>query len=139
MRDLLPLLWIGAPCLPGVSRLEVRSWPYPPPVPAACRATTTTRERKRELTVPRWHRRCDSAGYSGHPANEVGSVHQRSGCSYRPPRWLAGHLAGLLASGIACHNVYQDLSDCILKLGENMATYEEADGIELQGLHHVCG
>ncbi|KAK2529258.1 neuritin-like [Columba livia] len=50
-----------------------------------------------------------------------------------------GHLAGLLASGIACHNVYQDLSECILKLGENMATYEEADGIELQGLHRVCG
>ncbi|XP_040464856.1 neuritin-like [Falco naumanni] len=50
-----------------------------------------------------------------------------------------GHLAGLLASGTTCANVYQGFSDCILKLGENMATYEEADGIELQGLHQVCG
>ncbi|XP_054029520.1 neuritin-like [Dryobates pubescens] len=50
-----------------------------------------------------------------------------------------GHLAGLLASGTACDNVYRGFSDCVLKLGENMATYEETDGIELQGLHRVCG
>ncbi|CAM9570304.1 unnamed protein product [Bubo scandiacus] len=50
-----------------------------------------------------------------------------------------GHLAGLLASGTACTDIYQGFSDCVLKLGENMATYEEADGIELQGLPRVCG
>ncbi|XP_052642790.1 neuritin-like [Harpia harpyja] len=50
-----------------------------------------------------------------------------------------GHLAGLLASGTACANIYQGFSDCVLKLGENMATYEEMDGMELQGLHRVCG
>ncbi|XP_076207762.1 neuritin-like [Aptenodytes patagonicus] len=50
-----------------------------------------------------------------------------------------GHLAGLLASGTACANVYQGFSDCVLKLGENMATDEEVAGIELQGLHRVCG
>ncbi|XP_061865065.1 neuritin-like [Colius striatus] len=50
-----------------------------------------------------------------------------------------GHVAGLLASVTACANVYQGFSDCVLKLGQNMATYEEADGIELQGLHRVCG
>ncbi|XP_062445154.1 neuritin-like [Rhea pennata] len=50
-----------------------------------------------------------------------------------------GHLAGLLASGTTCRNVYQGFSDCVLKLGDNMATYEEADGVELQGLRRVCG
>ncbi|XP_064321227.1 neuritin-like [Phalacrocorax carbo] len=50
-----------------------------------------------------------------------------------------GHLAGLLAPGTACTNVYQGFSRCVLKLGENMAVYEEMDGTELQGLHQVCG
>nr|XP_025948817.1 neuritin-like [Dromaius novaehollandiae] len=50
-----------------------------------------------------------------------------------------GHLAGLLASAAACGNVYRGFSDCVLKLGENMATYEGADGVEPQGLRRVCG
>nr|XP_009669472.1 PREDICTED: neuritin [Struthio camelus australis] len=50
-----------------------------------------------------------------------------------------GHLAGLLASATTCGNVYQGFSDCVLKLGENMATYEEVDSLELQGSRRVCG
>ncbi|XP_009565869.2 neuritin isoform X1 [Cuculus canorus] len=50
-----------------------------------------------------------------------------------------GHLAGLLASGTACANIYQGFSDCVLKLGKNMATYREVDGVKLQELHRVCG
>ncbi|KAL9834878.1 neuritin-like [Geothlypis trichas] len=49
-----------------------------------------------------------------------------------------GHLAGLLAAGPACADAYRGLSDCVLKLGDSMATYEEEEGIELQGLHRVC-
>ena len=51
----------------------------------------------------------------------------------------AGHLAVLLASGTACANVYRRVSDCVLKLGESMATYGEEDSMELQGLRRVCG
>lgn len=51
---------------------------------------------------------------------------------------LAGHLAGLLAAGPACADAYRGLSDCVLKLGDSMATYEEEEGIELQGLRRVC-
>ncbi|XP_051488950.1 neuritin-like [Apus apus] len=50
-----------------------------------------------------------------------------------------GHLAGLLASGTTCTDIYQGFSDCVLKLGKNMATYEDGEGIELQELHRVCG
>ncbi|XP_048819544.1 neuritin-like [Lagopus muta] len=50
-----------------------------------------------------------------------------------------GYLAMLLASGTACTNVYRRVSDCVLKLGESMATYGEEDSMELQGLHRVCG
>ncbi|XP_041334581.1 uncharacterized protein LOC121359596 isoform X7 [Pyrgilauda ruficollis] len=48
------------------------------------------------------------------------------------------HLAGLLAAGPACADAYRGLSDCVLKLGDSMATYEEEEGIELQGLRRVC-
>uniref|UniRef100_A0A8C3D0E7 Neuritin-like protein n=1 Tax=Cairina moschata TaxID=8855 RepID=A0A8C3D0E7_CAIMO len=51
------------------------------------------------------------------------------------PRGLAGHQA----LGTACTDVYRGFSDCVLKLGENMATYEEEESIEPQGLHRVCG
>jgi len=51
----------------------------------------------------------------------------------------AGHLAMLLASSTACSNVYRRVSDCVLKLGESMATYGEEDSMELQGLRRVCG
>ncbi|XP_040506723.1 TP53-target gene 5 protein isoform X3 [Gallus gallus] len=50
-----------------------------------------------------------------------------------------GHLAMLLASSTACSNVYRRVSDCVLKLGESMATYGEEDSMELQGLRRVCG
>uniref|UniRef100_A0A452H5Z6 Neuritin 1 n=1 Tax=Gopherus agassizii TaxID=38772 RepID=A0A452H5Z6_9SAUR len=43
-----------------------------------------------------------------------------------------------LASETKCENIYQGFSDCILKLGENMASYEEDDRDEVQGLHTVC-
>lgn len=56
-----------------------------------------------------------------------------------PPGQLAGHVAGLLVPGTASANIHQGFSDCILKLGADMATCEEEDGIELQGLHGVCG
>ncbi|XP_038014763.1 neuritin-like [Motacilla alba alba] len=49
-----------------------------------------------------------------------------------------GHLAGLLAAAPACADAYRGLSDCVLKLGDSMATYEEEEGIELQGLRRVC-
>lgn len=45
----------------------------------------------------------------------------------------------LLASSTACSNVYRRVSDCVLKLGESMATYGEEDSMELQGLRRVCG
>lgn len=51
------------------------------------------------------------------------------------PRGLAGHRA----LGTACTDVYRGFSDCVLKLGENMATYKEEESIEPQGLHRVCG
>ncbi|XP_033375041.1 neuritin-like [Parus major] len=70
----------------------------------------------------------------GQPRAEVGSVPRGS---FRPPV-LAGHLAGLLAAGPACADAYRGLSDCVLKLGDSMATYEEEEGIELQGLRRVC-
>uniref|UniRef100_A0A8C2YHI1 Neuritin-like n=1 Tax=Coturnix japonica TaxID=93934 RepID=A0A8C2YHI1_COTJA len=57
----------------------------------------------------------------------------------------AGHLAMLLTSGTACTNVYRRVSDCILKLGESMATYGEEDRINGVVLYcrywdefHVC-
>ncbi|KAM3841737.1 neuritin-like [Vipera latastei] len=55
-----------------------------------------------------------------------------------------GHLLKLLTAETQCENIYQDFSGCILKLGENMARYEEAEKDEvnqslLQGLQVVCG
>uniref|UniRef100_A0A670YM47 Neuritin 1 n=1 Tax=Pseudonaja textilis TaxID=8673 RepID=A0A670YM47_PSETE len=35
------------------------------------------------------------------------------------------HLLKLLTAETQCENIYQDFSGCILKLGENMARYEE--------------
>eukprot|EP00075_Anas_platyrhynchos_P039737 XP_027328990.1 neuritin-like [Anas platyrhynchos] len=46
---------------------------------------------------------------------------------------------GHRALGTACTDVYRGFSDCVLKLGENMATYKEEESIEPQGLHRVCG
>uniref|UniRef100_A0A452H5U1 Neuritin 1 n=1 Tax=Gopherus agassizii TaxID=38772 RepID=A0A452H5U1_9SAUR len=48
------------------------------------------------------------------------------------------YLVRSLASETKCENIYQGFSDCILKLGENMASYEEDDRDEVQGLHTVC-
>lgn len=73
----------------------------------------------------------------GTPGGGSGLCPQRCRCSLRPPA-LAGHLAGLLAAGPACADAYRGLSDCVLKLGDSMATYEEEEGIELQGLRRVC-
>ncbi|XP_026553099.1 neuritin-like [Pseudonaja textilis] len=57
-----------------------------------------------------------------------------------------GHLLKLLTAETQCENIYQDFSGCILKLGENMARYEEEaeeDKVNrqslLQGLQVVCG
>ncbi|KAG8131791.1 hypothetical protein E2320_009702 [Naja naja] len=56
-----------------------------------------------------------------------------------------GHLLKLLTAETQCENIYQDFSGCILKLGENMARYEEeaeedkASQSLLQGLQVVCG
>uniref|UniRef100_A0A8C6VEK9 Neuritin n=1 Tax=Naja naja TaxID=35670 RepID=A0A8C6VEK9_NAJNA len=38
---------------------------------------------------------------------------------------LSRHLLKLLTAETQCENIYQDFSGCILKLGENMARYEE--------------
>ncbi|XP_032073693.1 neuritin-like [Thamnophis elegans] len=57
-----------------------------------------------------------------------------------------GYLLKLLTAETECENIYQDFSGCILKLGENMARYEEEAAEEdkvnqtlLQGLQVVCG
>ncbi|XP_060628192.2 neuritin-like [Anolis sagrei] len=55
-----------------------------------------------------------------------------------------GYLLRSLTAEAQCQNIYQDFSDCILKLGENMASYEEEEEEEeektpVQGLHVVCG
>ncbi|XP_053102428.1 neuritin-like [Hemicordylus capensis] len=56
-----------------------------------------------------------------------------------------GYLLRSLTAETQCENIYQDFSDCILKLGENMASYEEEEGDEeeegsqMQGLYTVCG
>ncbi|XP_074868092.1 neuritin-like [Carettochelys insculpta] len=50
-----------------------------------------------------------------------------------------GYVIRSLASQTKCDNIYQGFSNCILKLGENMASYEEAAGDTEQGLHTVCG
>ncbi|XP_058032970.1 neuritin-like [Ahaetulla prasina] len=56
-----------------------------------------------------------------------------------------GYLLQLLTAETQCENIYQDFSGCILKLGENMARYEEeAEEDKLnqslvQGLQVVCG
>ncbi|CAI5778170.1 neuritin-like isoform X1 [Podarcis raffonei] len=55
-----------------------------------------------------------------------------------------GYLLRSLTAEAQCENIYQDLSDCILKLGENMAIYEEEEEEEderdqMQGLYAVCG
>lgn len=84
--------------------------------------------------VPRGRGRWPSRGT---PGGGSGLCPQRCRCSPRPPV-LAGHLAGLLAAGPACADAYRGLSDCVLKLGDSMATYEEEEGIELQGLRRVC-
>ncbi|XP_054835220.1 neuritin-like [Eublepharis macularius] len=45
-----------------------------------------------------------------------------------------------LAAETQCENIYQDFSDCILQLGENMASLEEEDErSQAQELHTVCG
>ncbi|XP_021272540.1 TP53-target gene 5 protein isoform X2 [Numida meleagris] len=72
------------------------------------------------------------------PQGGGGCCSQRSHAQANP-LVPAGHLAMLLASGTACANVYRRVSDCVLKLGESMATYGEEDGMELQGLRRVCG
>uniref|UniRef100_A0A8C3GU50 Uncharacterized protein n=1 Tax=Corvus moneduloides TaxID=1196302 RepID=A0A8C3GU50_CORMO len=36
----------------------------------------------------------------------------------------------LRAAGPACADAYRGLSDCVLKLGDSMATYEEEEGID---------
>uniref|UniRef100_A0A8C3UMC2 Neuritin 1 n=1 Tax=Catharus ustulatus TaxID=91951 RepID=A0A8C3UMC2_CATUS len=62
----------------------------------------------------------------------------RGRCSPLPPV-LAGHLAGLLAAGPACADAYRGLSDCVLKLGDSMATYEEEEGLDFaKGLTVWC-
>nr|XP_056701526.1 neuritin-like [Euleptes europaea] len=54
-------------------------------------------------------------------------------------------LASLLKSlpaATQCENIYQDFSDCILKLGENMASFEEEEEDEDERspeLRAVCG
>lgn len=78
-----------------------------------------------------------TARRAGTPRGGGALCPQRCRCSLRPPV-LAGHLAGLLAAGPACADAYRGLSDCVLKLGDSMATYEEEEGIELQGLRRVC-
>lgn len=72
------------------------------------------------------------------PQGGGGCCPQRSH-AHTNPLVLAGYLAMLLASGTACTNMYRRVSDCVLKLGESMATYGEEDSMELQGLHRVCG
>ncbi|KAF7240939.1 Neuritin [Varanus komodoensis] len=57
---------------------------------------------------------------------------------------MAGYLLKSLTAEAQCENIYQDFSDCILKLGENMASYEQEEEPEegkrpVQGLHAVCG
>uniref|UniRef100_A0ACB8F655 Uncharacterized protein n=2 Tax=Sphaerodactylus townsendi TaxID=933632 RepID=A0ACB8F655_9SAUR len=49
-----------------------------------------------------------------------------------------------LAAETQCENIYQDISNCILKLGENMASFEEEEGSEdeqsqSQEVRTVCG
>uniref|UniRef100_A0A8C9NFA8 Neuritin 1 n=1 Tax=Serinus canaria TaxID=9135 RepID=A0A8C9NFA8_SERCA len=75
---------------------------------------------------------------SGAPRGGGGLCPQRCRCSLRPPV-LAGHLAGLLAAGPACADAYRGLSDCVLKLGDSMATYEEEEGLDFaKGLTVWC-
>ncbi|XP_061487438.1 neuritin-like [Rhineura floridana] len=54
-----------------------------------------------------------------------------------------GYLLRSLTAEIQCENIYQNFSDCILKLGENMASYEveeeEEEKSQVQGLRTVCG
>ncbi|KAJ7331970.1 hypothetical protein JRQ81_014150 [Phrynocephalus forsythii] len=53
-----------------------------------------------------------------------------------------GYLLKSLTAATRCENIYQDFSGCILKLGDNMASYkEEQEDTEerSQGLHTVCG
>uniref|UniRef100_A0A8D2Q475 Neuritin n=1 Tax=Varanus komodoensis TaxID=61221 RepID=A0A8D2Q475_VARKO len=40
---------------------------------------------------------------------------------------MAGYLLKSLTAEAQCENIYQDFSDCILKLGENMASYEQEE------------
>uniref|UniRef100_A0A8U8BTF8 Uncharacterized protein n=1 Tax=Geospiza parvula TaxID=87175 RepID=A0A8U8BTF8_GEOPR len=73
----------------------------------------------------------------GHPGAGVGSVPR--GAVLTSPSVLAGHLAGLLAAGPACAGAYRGLSDCVLKLGDSMATYEEEEGLDFaKGLTVWC-
>uniref|UniRef100_A0A8C8REK8 Neuritin n=1 Tax=Pelusios castaneus TaxID=367368 RepID=A0A8C8REK8_9SAUR len=53
--------------------------------------------------------------------------------------YIIVYLVRSLASETECENIYQGFSNCVLKLGENMASYEEQDGDGPQGLHTVCG
>lgn len=53
-------------------------------------------------------------------------------------------LLNLLAAETQCENIYQGFSDCILRLGENMAGFEEEEEDEderaqAQELRTVCG
>uniref|UniRef100_A0A8C3R2D3 Neuritin n=2 Tax=Sylvioidea TaxID=2116661 RepID=A0A8C3R2D3_9PASS len=50
-----------------------------------------------------------------------------------------GVLRELLSlAGPACADAYRGLSDCVLKLGDSMATYEEEEGIDAKGLTLSC-
>ncbi|XP_042317932.1 neuritin-like [Sceloporus undulatus] len=50
-----------------------------------------------------------------------------------------GYLLRSLTAEAPCETIYQDFSDCILKLGENMASYEEEEEkSQVQGLLPVC-
>ncbi|CAM5095874.1 unnamed protein product [Natator depressus] len=50
-----------------------------------------------------------------------------------------GYLVRSLATETKCENIYQGFSNCVLKLGENMASYEEDNRDKVQGLNTVCG
>ncbi|CAM2102481.1 unnamed protein product [Caretta caretta] len=50
-----------------------------------------------------------------------------------------GYLVSSLATETKCENIYQGFSNCVLKLGKNMASYEEDNRDKVQGLNTVCG
>ncbi|XP_041334576.1 uncharacterized protein LOC121359596 isoform X2 [Pyrgilauda ruficollis] len=111
-----------------------------PPLFLPCRLSALS-----GVNSPRPYRKCP-----GHePRSECHLFSPRHGVQLLPKDPRGGsikvpvivrkwHLAGLLAAGPACADAYRGLSDCVLKLGDSMATYEEEEGIELQGLRRVC-